>query len=242
MPEIARYYPQIFDVPDEAAARRIILTNEGAGADTASRWASETPYTLELIQNVIALRSDMVVLDYGSGIGRLAKALIEACGCMVLGVDISADMRRLAPDYVRSKRFIPLSPGQFDTLVAAGLRVDAAIVIWVLQHCLSPVEDIARIRRSLSAEARCWVLNMPKRAIPAVRDGRTAADGFCWAIDQIDVAGLLRREFDVLAQGEPDQSRIPNMADAGAYWMSLKLPSSGAVDERSEAAQPGGCL
>ena len=94
------------------------------------------------------------------------------------------------------------------------------------------VNDIARIRRSLSAEAICWVLNMPKRAIPAVRDGMKPADGFCWAIDQIDVAELLRREFAVVAAGKPDQSRVPNMADAGAYWMSLRLPGVRVVGGR----------
>ena len=38
----------------------------------------------------------------------------------------------------------------------------------------------------------------------------------------IDVAELLRTEFSVQAEGTPDRSRTPNMADVGAYWMSLR--------------------
>ena len=73
----ARYYPEIFSgVVDEDDAKRVILTSEGPDADTATRWAVETPYVLELANNALSLRPGMVVLDYGCGIGRVAKAMI----------------------------------------------------------------------------------------------------------------------------------------------------------------------
>ena len=140
-------------------AKRIILTNEG-GLDSEARWQTETPYLIELILRSFALGPDMVVLDYGCGIGRVAKAMIEVSGCSVVGLDISGSMRQLARDYVGSDRFIAVSPGQYDTMVAAGLRVNAAIAVWVLQHCLQPAEDIARIRRSIVPKGRIFVLNM----------------------------------------------------------------------------------
>jgi ubiquinone/menaquinone biosynthesis C-methylase UbiE len=203
-------------------AKEIILTNEGPGADTETRWAIETPYVLGLIRNAFSLRSDMVVLDYGCGVGRMAKAMIDASGCSVIGLDISQGMRKLADEYVRSDRFIAVSPGQFDIMVGAGLRVHAAIAVWVLQHCLAPADDVERIRRGLAAEGNCFVLNMPKRAIPALRDKVTENAGFVWASDAIDVAALLRTAFRVEAAGKPDTSRVPNMADVGAYWISLR--------------------
>ena len=166
-----------------------------------------------------SLRSDTVVLDYGCGIGRMAKALIEASGCSVIGVDISASMRRLAIDYVQSDRFLAVSPGQFDTLVRVGLRVHTAIAIWVLQHCFNPADDIARIRSSIFGNGNLFVLNMPKRAVPALLD---ATKRFVWAEDQVDVRTLLRNEFSAKAEGVPDKSRTPNMADVGAYWMDLR--------------------
>ena len=220
----AQYYPEIFDVSDIERAKKIILTEEGPGADTETRWRVETPYVIELIGGAFALRPDMVVLDYGCGIGRIAKAIIAAAGCSVIGVDISPNMRALAVHYVNSERFVALSPAQFDLLVGAGLRTHAAISVWVLQHCFAPADDIARIGRGLAAGGRGFVLNMPKRAVPALLDQPSDDGRFLWASDSIDVAALLRAAFDVAAEGVPDPSRTPKMADVGAYWMSLRQP------------------
>ena len=118
-----------------------------------------------------------------------------------------------------SDRFVAVAPSHFDTMVRAGLRVQAAIAIWVLQHCLDPAEDIARIGRSVLANGRIFVLNMPKRAVPAVIPG---SDKFVWAPDEVDVAALLQGTFSLQAEGAPDKSRTPNMADVGAYWMDLR--------------------
>jgi SAM-dependent methyltransferase len=215
----ARYYPDIFNVEDLQRAKEIILTNEGPGASTEARWAIETPYLMELLSQTLAPRSEMLVLDYGCGVGRMAKALIDASGCGVIGLDASPSMRRLSGDYVGSDRFLAVSPGQFDMMVQAGMRVHAAIAVWVLQHCFAPAADIARIRRSLVADGRLFVLNMPTRAVPAVAE---STNQFAWAHDGVDVAALLRAEFLVKAEGAPDRSRTPNMADAGAFWMDLR--------------------
>ena len=61
-----------------------------------------------------------------------------------------------------------VTPAQFDVLTGAGLRVHAALAVWVLQHCPTPADDIARISRSLVPGGGVFVLNMPKRAVPAV--------------------------------------------------------------------------
>lgn len=221
----ALYFPQIFEANDMRRAREIILTNEGPGADTDSRWAKETPYVLELVLGALPLGPTSLVLDYGCGIGRIAKAMIEATGCAVIGVDISANMRRLAPEYVGSERFIPVSPEQLERLIESGVRVDAAIAIWVLQHCALPADDIGRISRSLAPNGRFFVLNMRKRAVPAVIEPGEAGQSetkFLWFADEVDVAEILRGTFEVAAEGEPDKSRTPNMADVGCYWMTLK--------------------
>jgi SAM-dependent methyltransferase len=217
----AQYYPEIFDAADLTRAKETILTDEGPGADTESRWAVETPYVMELIAKAFSLRPEMVVLDYGCGIGRKAKAMIDASGCSVLGIDISPRMRAMARDYVQSDRFLAVSPQQFDMMVGAGLRVDAAISIWVLQHCFAPADDIERIGRGLAANGTAFVLNMPKRAVPAVLDQANAAAGFIWASDGIDVAGLLRKAFLVQSEGIPDPTQTPNMADAGAFDQTI---------------------
>ena len=218
---MAVYYPQVFDAADEAAARAIILTDEGEGADTATRWERETPYLVGLVREHVRLGPESLVLDYGCGIGRMARALIAATGWRVVGVDISARMRAMAAEHVADERFLAGSPAQLDGLVQHGLRADAALAVWVLQHCLAPAEDIERLGRALAPQGRLFVLNMPGRAVPAVQ-GEAGAARFVWAADGIDVAVLLRGRFAVDAAGEPDMSRVPRMSSIGAYWMVLR--------------------
>ncbi len=141
------YNPGIFAVSGVPEAMQIILTPDGAS--TAERWTNETPYIAELVGQSLALGADSVLLDYGCGVGRLAEALIARYGCRVVGVDISASMRALSVSYVGSDRFFACAPEMLDALSARGMAVDAAISVWVLQHCLRPAEDIARIRRAL---------------------------------------------------------------------------------------------
>ncbi len=234
----AHYFPKIFDVADMRKAKEIILTAEGPGADTDTRWALETPYLLELISGSIPLGPNTVVLDYGCGIGRMAKAMIDAFGCGVIGVDISPSMRKLAPEYVGSDRFVVVTPEQFDMLVGGGLQVHAAISVWVLQHCFAPADDIARIRRGLASDGRVFTLNMPKRAIPVVIDPATPDARFLWAADRIDLASLLRAEFQVDAEGIPDPSRTPRMAEAGAFWMHLRHRASTSAQSPAVAGPP----
>ena len=216
-----RYYPGIFEVGDLETAKAVILTNEGPGADTDTRWALETPYVIEMIGQSLAPGPGAVVLDYGCGVGRLAKAMIEAFGCRVIGVDISAAMRTLSVGYVDDDRFVVLSPPQLDGLVGAGLRVHGAISVWVLQHCFSPADDIARIDRAMAAGSRGFILNMNSRAVPTVPDEPGSPSIFRWASDGVDVAALLRGVFNIDGEGAPDGARTPNMASVGALWMSF---------------------
>ena len=88
------YDASVFDVATIEAAKRIILTPENS--TTQERWAAETPYLTDLITKHIVLDRDTTVLDYGCGVGRMAKALIDRARCKVVGADFSASMRALA--------------------------------------------------------------------------------------------------------------------------------------------------
>lgn len=224
MTEKLYYYPEIFSVQSEQAAREIILTNEGPGADTQTRWAKETPYIVTLLRGNLAPGPDDLILDYGCGIGRLAKELIGTYGCHVIGVDISPEMRKLSLDYVGSPRFTAVSPEMLDSMTGAGLRVSGAFCIWVLQHCFAPAQDIARIKNTLRDGGPFFVVNMPKRAIPVRQEtaqGDTKSSVFGWSTDNINVRDLLAADFTVAAAGDIDTAIIPNPADAGAYWVKL---------------------
>jgi len=185
-PPQARYAPQVFDVADADAARRIILTPE-AGTTTDVRWARETPFLADCIVERFRLTERHVVLDFGCGIGRMAKALIERTRCWVIGVDLSVRMRELAPAYVDSPKFAAVSPEMLDLLVARGLRVEVALAVWVLQHVARPDRDIARLAGALAPDGGLFVANNVRRAVP------TDAG---WAHDGIDVEALLATHFE----------------------------------------------
>ncbi len=144
------YHPAVFHVNDIAQAMAVIMTPEGS--TTAERWETETPYLADLIAQELTITPDTLLLDYGCGIGRLAYELIQRHNCRVVGVDISPSMRALSVVYTRSDRFMSCSHDMLEGLTARGLRFDAALSLWVLQHCATPAQDIARIRNALKPD------------------------------------------------------------------------------------------
>lgn len=216
------YEPRVFDAPNIAQARRIILTAEGSG--TEERWAKETPYLAEMIGRTLKLKPETVLLDYGCGIGRLAKELIAKYRCRVIGVDISASMRGFAATYVESDRFVACAPAMLDMLIERGLACDAAFTVWVLQHCERPADDIARIKRALKPASPLLVVNNIHRAVPMLERklgpmGATVAG--TWANDGIDVKALVAREFALQDEGRLAPDRIGSDLSRLTFWATL---------------------
>jgi SAM-dependent methyltransferase len=209
----ATYFPEVFDAPDVRHARGIILTPEAATTDF--RWETETPFIGDLAARWLAPAPETLVVDYGCGIGRMAKELIDRHQCSVIGVDISADMRRMAGEYVGSDRFLACSPQTFDLMVARGLRCDAAISVWVLQHCLKPAEDIARIGRALRPGAGVFIVNNVNRAVPTRELG--------WANDGIDIKALLAQHFEPLASEAMPREIVTESLAGITWWAALRM-------------------
>lgn len=202
----ATYSPAIFNVGDMNQAKRIILTTEG-NLSTDQRWRDETPYLLSLIEANIPLSADSIVLDYGCGIGRMSKVLIERFGCRVVGVDISPSMRALAASYVSSQRFIACAP---EALPWLGVTFDAALAIWVLQHCYQVATDITQIRDQLRFDASLFVVNDRQRIVPTMEHG--------WANDGLDVLALLRNSFSQVEDRDLDAGKVGEGLARVSYW------------------------
>lgn len=203
------YNPAIFDVADLDSARRIILT-AGPDLGTEERWERETPYLADLAADRLKLTPDKLLLDYGCGVGRLARAIIEKTGCQVIGVDISAVMRGMAPTYVSDPRFSVVSRNVFDGMVRRGLRVDAALAVWVLQHCRTPATDVGLILRSMTVSAQLLVVNALNRAVPVVEK--------TWAADGINIQELLDSKAVTLARGVLDAESVGPHSAANSFW------------------------
>jgi SAM-dependent methyltransferase len=204
----ATYDPRVFNVASIGDAMRIILTPEDS--TTEHRWATETPHLADLISRCCTLNQESLVLDYGCGIGRLAKELIARHGCSVVGVDISANMRALAVSHVNSDRFFACAPTMLDRLLEQNITFDLALAIWVLQHCPHVREDIARIARAPAPDRGCSVVNQRDRAVPTVESG--------WASDGIDIAALLRETLREGPHGPLAAEHTTENLSRDAYW------------------------
>ena len=80
------YYKDMFKVQDLEQAKNIILTEEQQGGDYRQRWERETEYMKTLFAGGLGDLSGKTVLDFGCGIGRLSKALLEQYDCLVLNL------------------------------------------------------------------------------------------------------------------------------------------------------------
>ena len=203
------YNPAIFDVADLESAKRIILTPE-PDTDTEERWRRETPYIAAQLGAHLMPQPDQTILDFGCGIGRLSKELIERHGCRVIGVDISASMRAMALDYVASDRFAALSPEELAGQVAAGLRVDGAFSCWVIQHALDPVAALEQIRVAMAPGARLFVANAHLRCVPVVEGA--------WGRDGIVVRTVLEQMFRPMSLGALDPTWVGENTAATSFW------------------------
>jgi SAM-dependent methyltransferase len=182
---VPNFRPELFEVPSVERAMAVIVTPE-AGTTTAERWEKETPFLVEDIGRYLPVGPDCRVLDYGCGIGRIAKPLIERFGCRVVGLDTSQSMRAMALDYVRSDRFVVCTPEELDAKVGAGFRVDCCICLWVLQHILDATDALARIARALRPDGLLYAMNQIERAVPTDQG---------WRNDGLDVFEALRQVF-----------------------------------------------
>lgn len=176
---VAVFNPKAFEVEDIEKAKAVIVTGE-PGISSAERWHLETPFLVGDIAQRLKIEPETCVLDYGCGIGRISKGLIDQCGCRVIGIDASRAMRENAPGYVLSERFNVWSPEVLEQMLARGFQVDCAISLWVIQHVLDPQEVMRQIAAALPPGRPFYALNQQIRCVPS--DMGWVNDGFdVWA-------------------------------------------------------------
>ena len=139
------YNPDVFNVRDIPQAMRIILTPEDS--TTEARWQIETPHVCDLIAQAVDIKPDSFVLDYGCGIGRIAKELIARHGCHVVGVDISPAMRVLSVVYVQSNLFASCTPMMLAAM--SGITSTVAVASRAFRRRRRVTADMNRYARFL---------------------------------------------------------------------------------------------
>ena len=178
---IATYISSFFETDDPQRARELILT-KNYSMSSEERWEKETPYLSDKLTEALSPSSQSSILDFGCGIGRLAKALIDRHSCQIVGMDISASMRRMAEEYVRSDTFRVVAPEGLDEKSNSGPWADHAYAVWVLQHTAHPHDEIRRIHRALKPGGKLYLVNAPGRCVPC---------DLGWVNDGIDIYATL---------------------------------------------------
>jgi SAM-dependent methyltransferase len=202
------YDPSIFNIETVDEAVQIIVTPE-AGLTSKHRWDVETRYLMTLIERWFnPERPESLVLDFGCGIGRLAKPLIQKHGCRVIGVDIAANMRALAASCVDSYLFVAMPPELLHLLIQN--QCDFAIAVWTLQHCFAVTLEVDRIKRMLRDGGKLFVVNNVRRVIPS-----TAG----WLDDGVDIRAMLKDYFTELEYGQLEGDDIaPGTFKDNTFW------------------------
>lgn len=195
------YDPSIFNVPDMLTAMRVILTPED-GLPSHVRWERETPYLADLILSKVHLDENSCVLDFGCGVGRMAKELIKRTGCVVVGADISSHMRALSMRYVDHENFIVCHPNNIPTM-----GYSLALAIWVLQHVEDPEEEINKIIEA--SPDKFFVVNEEESPRVLPMKGGWFSDG-----KEIKIEGF----FQKLESGKLDPAIVSEHASARTAW------------------------
>lgn len=198
----ATYRPEFFEVSNLEEAKTIILTPEN-GVSPAERWERETLPMANMIASRLDLSEHQTVIDYGCGIGRLAKELIKQTDCNIVGVDISRSMRAMASLYCDSEAFFSCPKDSLEFLVNSGFRANHAFSVWVLQHAQNPAEDIELIHSALTTGGMFLVINLDDRCLPTNQG---------WKSDKVDVKALIEKRFKIIDYFPPPKGAVTDIA------------------------------
>ena len=189
------YDPSVFVAETLEASKEIILINGEAGLTTEQRWERETDWLMERIQFPGTNEwQDRLILDYGCGVGRIAKRITNP----VIGVDLSSTMRWHAETYVGRPDFATTNPPMLEQLVRSGLRCGGGLAVWVLQHVVAPMGDVQLIASAITPGGTFWLVNRDIRVVPVKMSDGTQD----WATDDLNVESMLLRWFKLEARQE----------------------------------------
>jgi ubiquinone/menaquinone biosynthesis C-methylase UbiE len=172
------YIKEVFDVTTFEHAKDVVLTPD---PDNPKKFENETNFLVDTIAKQKIISSESVVLDFGCGMGRVSKKLIETFDCNVIGTDISNGMLTFANLYVaKPKKFKPMNSYNMPN------TIDVCISTFVLQHVQDPKTEIDIIYNNLKVGGYLVLVNEPVRFVPSDVDINRYV---VWQDDGFDVFG-----------------------------------------------------
>ncbi|MFY8211727.1 MAG: class I SAM-dependent methyltransferase [Candidatus Nanopelagicus sp.] len=131
------YIKDIFDAPTFEDAKKIVITPDPIHPD---KFEKGTEYLIDVIAKHNIVKENDIVLDFGCGVGRMSKALIEQFNCNVIGSDISMNMLIFSTLYVNNaQKFVTCNK------LTSENYVNTIISSFALQHTKNPAEEIQNL-------------------------------------------------------------------------------------------------
>jgi ubiquinone/menaquinone biosynthesis C-methylase UbiE len=172
------YIKEVFDVTTFEHAKDVVLTPD---PDNPNKFENETNFLTNTIAKQNIISSESIVLDFGCGMGRVSKKLIEKFDCNVIGTDISNSMLTFANLYVaKPKKFKPMNSYNMPN------TIDVCVSTFVLQHVQDPKTEIDIIYNNLKVGGYLVLVNEPVRFVPSDVDINRYV---VWQDDGFDVFG-----------------------------------------------------
>ena len=170
------YIKQAFDVQSFNQAKHVVLSSD---PNDPTKFERETLFLIEAIKSQVDLNENTTVLDFGCGMGRVAKEIVRRYNSKVIGIDISPSMLMFAKLYTaNADKFL----GTHEYNVPES--VDVALSIFALQHSEDPKKELDNIISNLKINGVFVLLNEHKRMIPSGIDN----GGFIiWGDDDFDI-------------------------------------------------------
>jgi len=182
-----KYFSRAFDVVTFEQAKATVLTPD---PNQPYKFQMETDYLINKLDQAQLCNTNSTVLDFGCGMGRVSKALIEKFNCKVLGMDISESMKIFATLYVTQPKLFAC----VDSFPDAN-SIDLALAILVLQHTEDPAKEIQGIFTALKPQAHLILVNEHARLVPVGAD----VNGYVmWNDDAFDVRAEILKYADLV--------------------------------------------
>lgn len=179
------YLSIAFDVITFDQAKNVVLTTD---PNNPNKFIEETEFVIDAITKQNIINSNSTVLDFGCGMGRVSKRIVEQFNCNVIGTDISNSMLTFAKLYVANIRKFHTQSTPYDIPNS----IDVCLCIFTLQHVEYPQLEIDRICNTIKPNGYLILLNEKNRFIPeSIQNLNSTVKGIRWGDDGYDIIGQI---------------------------------------------------